>query len=177
MTCIVGIVHNNKVYIGGDSCGSYSDNGPQHIIKTPKVFKVQEFIIGCTTSFRMIDLFTYHLEIDRSHPADSDDKFMRTSFIEGVRNCLKEGEHEREGYGGNFLVGYKNHLYEVQSDYSVLNCEDWGNAVGCGEQASRGSLYSTRNEQDPRRRVLTALEAAEATTAGVRGPFIVLQED
>ena len=175
MTCIVGVVSKGKIYMGGDSCGSspYS----WQTVGNPKVFKVQDFIIGCTTSFRMIDLLAYNLNIRRSHPDDSDDKFMRTTFIEGVRDCLKHGGFAKKDTpekGGNFLVGYNGRLYEVQDDFSVLNSPEWGCSVGSGEDAARGSLYTTQNDKDPKKRVLTALKAAEAVVPSVRGPMMVL---
>ncbi|MDX1641848.1 MAG: hypothetical protein R3220_09125 [Balneolaceae bacterium] len=158
--------------MGGDSCGSspYS----WQTVGNPKVFKVQDFLIGCTSSFRMIDLLAYNLKVERSHPDDSDDLFMRTTFIEGVRKCLKDGGYGKDSEGGNFLVGYNKRLYEVQNDYSILNCPEWGASVGSGEDAARGSLWTTRNDKDPKKRVLTALEAAEAVVPSVRGPMIVL---
>lgn len=57
LTCIVGMTHKGKVYIGADSLGS---NGfTQSIRKESKVFKNGEFLIGCTSSFRMIDLLKW----------------------------------------------------------------------------------------------------------------------
>jgi len=176
MTCIVGLVHKDKVYMGGDSCGSSVSSWTY--VGNPKVFKVQnKFLIGCTSSFRMIDLLTHKLNVQREHPDDSDDLFMRTTFIEGVRNCLKEGGFAKTSApesGGNFLVGYNGKLYEVQGDYSILNCPDWGSSVGSGEGPARGSLWTTRNDKDPKKRVQIALEAAEAVVPSVRGPMVIL---
>jgi hypothetical protein len=51
MTCIVGIVENGKVYMGGDAAGV---NGYSvRVRKDPKLFKVGEFLFGYTSSFRM----------------------------------------------------------------------------------------------------------------------------
>lgn len=176
MTCIVGVTHKGKVYMGGDSCGSNSMS--QQTVGNSKVFKVQDFLIGCTSSFRMIDLLTHNLSVGREHPKDSDDLFMRTTFIEGVRLCLKKGGFAKitagVESGGNFLVGYHGKLYEVQNDYSILNCEDWGSSVGSGEGPARGSLWTTRKGKDPKIRVKTALEAAEAIVPSVRGPMVIL---
>lgn len=176
MTCIVGVVNKSKIYMGGDSCGSSSWSW--QTVGNPKVFKVQDFLIGCTSSFRMIDLLAHNLNVQRSHPDDSDDKFMRTTFIEGVRACLKNGGFSKKDApekGGNFLVGYNGKLYEVQDDFSILNCPEWGASVGSGEFAARGSLWTTRKDKDPKKRVQTALEAAEAVVPSVRGPMVILE--
>ena len=47
MTCIVGIAHNGKVTIGGDSAGT-NNWSQQTIRRDPKVFPLGEFIFGCT---------------------------------------------------------------------------------------------------------------------------------
>ncbi len=175
MTCIVGVVKKGVkdiVYMGGDSCGS--SPASWQTVGNPKVFKVGEFLIGCTSSFRMIDLLAHNLDVERSHPDDSDDKFLRTTFIENVRKCLKVGGYGKEDRGGNFLIGYRGKLYEVQGDFSVLNCPEWGSSVGSGEGPARGSLWTTRKEKDPKKRVMTALEAAEAVVPSVRGPMLIL---
>ena len=154
MTCIVGVVNKGKVHMGGDSCGS--SRSSWQTVGNPKVFQVQDFLIGCTSSFRMIDLLAHNLNVKRAHPDDSDDKFMRTTFIEGVRRCLKDGGFAKTSSpeeGGNFLVGYNGLLYEIQGDYSILNCPSWGCSVGSGEGPARGSLWTTRNDKDPKKRL------------------------
>lgn len=174
MTCIVGIAHKGRVYMGANSCGSTSSSWMH--VTSAKLFRVDSrFMIGCCGSFRMIDLLHYSLEVD-DHPEDvSDDAFMRTIFVDCVRECLRDGGMLETRNGaeqiGNFLVGYRGHLYEVQNDNSVLNLAGWGHAVGSGELSARGSLWTTRGSWDCRKRILEALEAAEATTPSVRGPF------
>lgn len=178
MTCIVGIAHEGVVYMGGDSCGS--DYSWQQV-GNPKVFIVDDrFIIGCTTSFRMIDLLNYEFEVEEQTEDQSDDEYMRTTFIRAVRQCfidngwMKSPSDKQEG--GNFLVGYNGNLYEVQDDFSVLNSPEEGISVGSGEQPARGSLYTTRQfPWTPEQRVEAALEAAERVATGVRGPFLQLE--
>lgn len=185
MTCIVGLCHNDKVYIGADSCGSNSHTWLT--VGNNKVFEVGEFLIGCTTSFRMIDLLTYSLTGVLQRPEDSDDKFIRTTFINSVISCFKENNFGDDNRGGNFLLGYRGKLYEIQDDFSVLNCPPQGHSVGSGEEAARGSLWTTvpgrikLNEETalslaPEQRVLLALSAAEASIATVRGPFVVMSK-
>lgn len=177
MTCIVGIAKDGKVYMGADSLAgstySYSQAGGN------KIFKNGPFIIGCTTSFRMIDLLHYSLKVETQSGSITDEAFMRTVFINSVKTCFKDnhwlkandGQHE----GGNFLVGYNGFLYEVQSDFSVLNTPDWGQTVGSGEYEARGSLHTTRHHWDCRDRIIKALEAAEASNPFVRHPFTILE--
>ena len=111
MTCIVGVVDKGKIHMGGDSCGSSMHSW--QTVGNPKVFKVQNFLIGCTSSFRMIDLLAHNLNVSRSHPDDSDDKFMRTAFIEGVRACLKKGGFTKSDAPENVMAIH--HHYTILS--------------------------------------------------------------
>jgi len=179
VTCIVGIVEEDKVFMGGDSCAS--DEWSWSEAKNPKVFINGPFLIGGCGSFRMIDLLHYTLEVENQHQDLSDDRFMRTVFIESARLCLREGGIlESEGTGGDFLVGYNNNLYYVQSDFAVLDCPEWGMSVGSGSYAARGSLASAQHlrnhgyDFDAEQRIVMALESAEMTTQTVRNPWVLL---
>jgi len=174
VTCIVGFVEGDTIWMGGDSAGvagwSLTVRADQ------KVFRNGPMLFGFTTSFRMGQLLRYALTVPDHHPRVDVDKYMATTFIDAVRECLKTHgwaakRHEVEE-GGNFLVGYKGQLFEVDADYQVGRPLDGFTAVGCGQDIARGALYATpqlRGEE----RVVLALRAAERHSAGVRAPFCV----
>ena len=188
MTCIVGLVNNGKVYIGGDSAEIAGYN--LRIRADEKVFKNGPFIMGFTTSFRMGQLLRYKFEPPK-HLFDDDGKlidtykFMATTFIDSVRKCLKDGGYAQKDkdqeWGGTFLVGYRDRLFIIEDDYQVGESVDKYDTVGCGQQIALGSLDATgmanrfgNFKQSPKERVEIALSAAEKYSAGVRGPFVVL---
>ena len=127
MTCIVGLVHEGVVYIGGDSAGV---GGMSLTVRADeKVFQNGDFLMGFTTSFRMGQLLRYSLKPPRTHPDDDIHQYMVVDFVNAVRGCLKAGgyaskEHEVES-GGTFLVGYAGHLFTVDSDYQVGIPRGW----------------------------------------------------
>jgi hypothetical protein len=175
MTSIVGISRDGKVYIGGDSCGSGGQTWMH--ISSPKVFINGQFMFGCCGSFRMMDLLRYSLSVEPQNNKQNDAAYVRTTFISALRRLFKEAGFLRDSpsdRGGNFLLGYRGNLYEVQDDFSVLDTPDWGHSIGTGEAAARGSLFTTRGDWDCFRRVEQALAAAEAVTPSVRGPFVTL---
>ena len=89
MTCIVGLVHEGVVYIGGDSAGV---GGMSLTVRADeKVFQNGEFLMGFTTSFRMGQLLRYSLKPPRRHPDDEINQFMVVTFTNAVRECLKAG--------------------------------------------------------------------------------------
>lgn len=174
MTCIVGLVHEEKVYIGGDSAGVAGL--ALSVRADAKVFRNGPMIFGFTTSFRMGQLLRYGFT-----PPEYDDrkdlmKYMVTTFVDEVRKCLKDGgfaTKEKEGEeGGTFLVGFRGQLFHVDSDYQVGQERDGIYAVGCGHPIARGALFASAG-LPPRDRLTLALEAAERYSAGVRGPFVI----
>jgi ATP-dependent protease HslVU (ClpYQ) peptidase subunit len=175
MTCIVGLVDEGKVYIGGDSAG-VNGNWDLTVRADSKVFFTGPFLMGFTSSFRMGQLLRYAF-VPPPHQPDVDlYRYMTVDFINAVRDCLKTGgwakkDGEKES-GGVFLVGYRGHLFEIESDYQVGEAHDAYMAVGSGDSVALGALYATQ-KLPPLVRVRLALEAAERWNAGVRGPFVI----
>ena len=176
MTCIVGLVHDKCVYVGGDSAGVSGDS--IHVRADSKVFGKGPMIMGFTSSYRMGQLLRWNLKLPKHPRSMTTEEYMTTVFVDAVRKCLKTGGFSKvsDGVeeGGCFLVGYRNSLFQVHEDYQVaINTAPYA-AVGCGRQVALGSLYSTSTAAHPRGRVLLALESAEAFCSGVRRPFLVL---
>ena len=84
MTCVVGLVHQNKVYIGADSAAVHSWTRRQTSLA--KVFRRGPFLIGYTTSFRMGQLLQHELTVPKQQ-GDDDVHYLVTQFIEAVRSC------------------------------------------------------------------------------------------
>jgi ATP-dependent protease HslVU (ClpYQ) peptidase subunit len=174
MTCIVGLVHEDKVYIGGDSA-SVAGYGLT-VRADEKVFINGDFIMGFTSSFRMGQLLRYSLKPPKYHPDVDLNEYMVNDFIDSVRNCLKSGgfaEKDKEvERTGTFLVGSNGKLFKISSDNQVGIPFLSFDSCGCGEDIALGSMYSN-SSLPPEERILQALEAAEQFSARVRRPFIV----
>lgn len=172
MTAIVGLVHNGEVHIGGDSAGV---GGYRLTVRADmKVFRNGPYLFGFTTSFRMGQLIRWSLSAPE--PDGDLERFMCTTFIDAVRECLKAGGFAKKNLeqeeGGTFLVGVAGRLFTVHSDYQVGEAADGYAAVGCGDELALGALFATEQTQlSPQERLELALEAAERFSAGVRAPF------
>lgn len=175
MTCIVGHIDRkeNKVYIGADSAGVSGLNVT--IRKDVKVFKVGEFVIGCTSSFRMIQLLRFSLNPPKRYEDDDVFKYMCTSFINEIRRCFREGGFleldKNVESGGTFLVGYKSRLFCIENDYQVGESELDYDACGCGQYYALGALDATDPELNTKDRIIKALQIAANRSGGVRPPF------
>lgn len=76
--------------------------------------------------------------------------------------------------GGNFLVGYKGKLYNLEADYQVGVPKASFDAVGCGSDLALGAMFATEG-LPPEQRINAALAAASTFSAGVAPPFTILR--
>lgn len=177
MTCVAGLVYENKVWIGADSAGVMNYSLTPR--KDPKVFINSNLIIGFTSSFRMGQLLKWNFTPPPVKEGQDVDSYMNKDFIDSVRSCFKHGgyaqKHNEQEHGGSFLVGFKGRLFSVDSDYQVGESLLSYDAVGCGADIALGALHATdQMNLTADQRIRKALEAAENFNAGVRSPFNVL---
>jgi hypothetical protein len=177
MTAIAGLVDDTgRVWIGGDSAGIA---GFSRVVRADtKVFRRGPYVFGFAGSFRVGQLLHHVLEApippERTRHLDA---FMVGPFVDAVRECLKAGgtnevHREVESVGATFLVGIRGHLYCIEGDYQVGIPRCGYEAIGCGDDLVRGSLFST-GHLAPRRRLTIALTAAATFSAGVCAPFVI----
>jgi hypothetical protein len=180
VTAIVAIIENDTIYMGGDSAGVDPSRLSLITRKDPKVFKNGPFIMGFTSSYRMGQLLRYTFR-PPEHPNNvSVDRYMVTIFVETVRECLRSGGYttinNNNENGGNFLVGYRGKLFNINDDFQVGIPANNYDAIGCGGSICLGSLHTTHELNiPPRDRIKMALKAAEEFSAGIRGPFNILE--
>lgn len=176
MTCIIGFVSKDRIYIGGDSAGIA---GYHKVIRVDeKVFKKDKMIFGFTSSFRMGQLIRYKLKIPEQKVGQDDMEFMTNNFIDALRDCLKDGgfaeKNNSAEVGGTFLVGYKRHLYQIEENYQVGCRQEPFDAVGCGQDIALGALFVLRFvSMNPCEKIRRALVAAERYNTNVARPFLI----
>ena len=176
MTCIVGLEHNGKVYLGGDAA-AVSPNEIQAISES-KVFITGKFIIGYTDSFRMGQLLEYNLNVPKQEK-EEDLKYLITKFVPAVRECLRDGGFAKNENGveegGNFLLGYKGKIYYFGTDFQITRKIDGFDTLGAGESFAMGALTAI-DKKDPEKALLKALEVASKCSPFVIPPFTVISK-
>lgn len=181
MTCVVGLTHNGITYIGADSLASNSYS--KTIRKDKKVFKLKDTnnaILGFTSSYRMGQLLMYaNGLIDPRDEPDIDHEYLVTKFIPNVIYLFENGgfgkNNSGEKSGGTFLLGYKDKLFKIESDYQVSESYKNYDACGSGEEFALGSLHTTEGlGMNPVERIHMALQAASEFSVGVQPPFYIL---
>ena len=158
--------------MGSDSAATDSE-GRQLIRADPKVFRVGAFLIGFCGSFRMGQLLRFKLTPPPHRRTIATDRYLGTLFLDTVRQTLAEGGYARKQNnvetGGNFLVGYRGRLFEIEGDFQVGESAYPYSAIGSGADVALGAMFNRSGE--PKVRIYNALKAAAAFSAGVRAPY------
>ena len=180
MTCIIGIgdAKAGITYIGGDSAAS---GGNQvSIVANPKVFRLGEYVLGYTSSFRMGDILELRVQAPKPLPKGvSLRQHLVRTWIDYLRSVYKQlGYLEIEKgveSGGTFLIGTRGHLCQIYGSFQANTPAEGYASVGSGDDLALGALYATRSmNMNPRHRIILALQAAAYHTPFVRRPFKIL---
>jgi hypothetical protein len=185
MTCIAGIIDvDGSIWMGCDSvnCGSY-----QRIYKDPKIFIRKSkngtpWIIGAAGNSRIKDILGHLLPPLPNMQRSTLRQKMVTEFIPTIQKLLDEHGQvaKKEGLetmDGILLLGHIGHLYTVSPNFAAIEQQEKYAAVGSGESEALGSLFTTKELgiEDPRKRLLYALQAAEKFRDTVRRPFRIMK--
>lgn len=182
MTCIIGLIDNNTVYLGSDS--RTSSNGFKFPGNHTKIFSQNGILFGICGNVRYNDIIRYRLEIPYQHEDVSDIEYLCTDFIDSLRFALESAKYSKEEnnissvpFESMILLGYKNKLYSIFHDYSILEFNDYY-AIGSGSDFALGSLETSRNLGiSPRKRIELALEAACKFSVGCAPPFNIIEQE
>jgi hypothetical protein len=176
MTCIVGIVHHGKVYLGADSALT-SETCQVSISEEPKVFAIGEFVFGCSGSSRVSQLLHYAFT---PPPIEGDlMRYMVVDFVKALKACLKDDGQKDDNLldGSGLLVGVRGRLFCVYADFQMEETPSGCNAIGGASDIAMGALYATRDDYEPHERLCIALEAAQEYNVTVRPPFVYVQTE
>lgn len=168
MTCIVGVVEGDTVYLGTDTQIT-SGYVTYSLVGESKLFSSNGFLYGGTGSFRGLQI-AQHCFI----PPNREDKnltaYMALDFAKAFRESFEGNSPKDQKADTSFLIAHEGALFCLSSDYAVFSNPYM--AIGSGSEIALGSLFSTDN-QPPAARILTALKAAAQYNSGVSGPFTI----
>jgi ATP-dependent protease HslVU (ClpYQ) peptidase subunit len=183
MTCIVAIAQNGTVYMGSDHAASDDKTGWILSRREPKVFKVGQYGVAFTDSFRMGQILQYNWNPPKYTPTKTNsglDKFMRTKFIDSVKQAFKDNGYgtiggSEEDSGGIFIIGVEGRIFTIDEDFHVGENIVNYMAEGSGAFFALGALHATKNQKNPKMRLKAALEASAEFSMSVSPPFTYIQ--
>lgn len=184
MTCIAAVVHNDSIYMGGDSAGVSDDSVYSlGIGAESKIWENSGILFGASGSFRVSQVLRWQLQVPQYNPVGEPLEYLTGSFITSMRDSLREygalvtwDEDATEAIDGSLLIGFQSRVFEIFGDFGVGELIHGYGSIGCGSPIALGNLAATESlDIKPKRRIQMALEAAERHSAGVRGPFTIIK--
>jgi len=179
MTCIVGLVHEGDVYIGGDSAG-VNNLLDMYVRADEKVFSKGNMVFGFCGSFRMGQLLRYSFSPPDQTIGEGDFAYLCGTWMSALIECLKNNgcatiKDNEICVGGDFLLGFNSSLYLIQGDFQVAMRVEPYNACGSASDYAMGVMSVLVDVEDisPEGKITMALETAERFSAGVKGPFVI----
>lgn len=175
MTCIIAITDKTGcVWLAGDKLGS---NGhTKQIVKDPKVFKVGDFYFGYTSSFYMGQLLKYSfvppvrtMHVDDNEYIFRDVRYSLKALFDknsfGVTQLGTPTTNEPDF--GTFIMVYKNRVFVVQNNLSLLEYDN--TSVGCGEELAKGCIDALQEntELSPEQILTKTMDIVSRYSCGV----------
>jgi|SRR6478609_426017 len=177
MTCIVGLVSKDSVFLGGDRAATDGGLG-RTIIKEPKVFEKNYVGFGVCGLPKVMDAVQHAIELPPFNDGVDPKAYLVSEVVPTIREGLKKLEctqlHKGQQYfHGAMLIGFQGRLFLMEGNFQLVESSKGFAAVGSGQEPALGSLRSTKG--NPRDRLIDALEVSAENNAGVAPPFDVIE--
>lgn len=184
MTCVVGLVADGRVWIGGDRATVWGDDDCRlQITRNPKVFRVGNLLLGSSGSGRVQNILR-GLAVPKRASGVSAFDYIALTVAAAIRRALldagalvpaartgdDEASPEMMPMDTSILVGYRRGLYRIDDDLSCDEPADELDAIGSGRSHALARLSGPG---DPKARILAALRFTERNCWSVRRPFDV----
>lgn len=169
MSCVIGLVDNGKIFFGADGFATTED-GERRPIYCNKIFKNKEYLIGYTGSVRTGQLV---------EPAYFDAPDNISELAEALRQhlyalgCVATAEGGISMQTSNFLIAYKDKLYEILMDFQLNEVLGNFTAIGSGAAYAMGAMHvlDKASNIEPIKKLELALQAASFFHTSVGPPF------
>ena len=184
MSVVVAVKEGNKIYMGADS--QVTKGGTRTTLKNPNNYKVwkvdgvDKCLMGHVGNLRDGNV----VRLMRSVIDDYDEFYKRVDYrfvvkylvpeiVKTLREAcyLKASPEYVDFLDSSFLFAYRDKLYSINCDLSVIEIDDYV-AIGSGADQALGSLLSTEG-QDPKERIVKAIKASAAADIYVDYPIIL----
>jgi ATP-dependent protease HslVU (ClpYQ) peptidase subunit len=167
MTVIVGISNDTNVYIGGDR--GVSDDNVILSMSRPKISQRDGWIFGYAGTLGTGQLIEF-ISLPKVLKNDDPYKLLRMDIVEQLKKAYDAFGRDTEDNGTDWLVGYGNRLFEMSSgDWGVLEIDC--TAIGTGSPFALGSLHTSQNWRDTKKRIQKAIEASIQYSPTCSGPI------
>ncbi len=168
MSCVIGLIEDGHIYLGADGFAT-TEEGERRPIITKKIIKNKGYLMGYTGSVRTGQIINPH---DFVPPDNIDDlsESMRQHLY--ARGCVVTNEVNLQMIACNFLVAYRERLYEILMDFQLNEVLGNFTAIGSGAPYAMGAMHIlNRTKLKPIDKLETALKAASTYHTTVGPPY------
>jgi len=184
MSVVVAIKDGDKIYMGADS--QVTKGGTRTTLNNPNNYKIWKVdgsdncLMGHVGNLRDANV----VRLMRDLVDDYDEFYERVNYrfvvkylVPEIIKTLKEAKFLKltDDYlnymESDFLFAYKDKLFLISSDGSVIEINDYV-AIGSGASEAIGSLLSTEG-QTPEKRIVKAIKSSAANDIYVDYPIII----
>ena len=184
MSVVVGIKKDNVVYLGADS--QVTRGGTRVSLSNPNNYKIWKVrgVDNCLMAHvgNLRDACAIRIMNNLVREIDAIHNEINFEYVVGriapmIIDELKEYNYiSKDGrfdfMDSRFLFAYKDLLYVIGSDSSVIEVDDCI-AIGSGECQAIGSLITTVDEEDSQSRIIKAIKSSAASDIYVDYPIVL----
>ena len=157
MSCVIGLLHDGKVYVASDGIAT-TDDGEKRPIVANKIFTNKNYIIGFTGSVRTGQLAGPKFFDPPENIYDLPDALREKLGEKG--SLVISSDTQQHLNACNYIIAYRGRLFEMLMDFQLNEIMGSYSAIGSGAPYAMGALFASRNINFPERRLKTALKAA-----------------
>ena len=184
MSVVVGIKRDGVVYMGADS--QVTRGGTRVSLSNPNNYKIWKVKgvehclmahVGALRDACAIKVMNNLIkEIDVIHD-NVDFEYVVTRIVPKIIDELIDyryisNDSKIDVFDSRFLFAYKNRLFVIGTDCSVIEVDDCV-AIGSGESEAIGSLVTTSDESDSTTRIIKAIKSSAYHDIYVDYPIVL----
>lgn len=180
MSCVVGYVDKDVIYMGGDSAATGDGSSDQRLRKSEKVFRLTgqndtEIVVGFCGSYRIGYFLKHCFELPAAGLRQEPQSYVYRSFLPDLEDQMVRNKIKLTG--SEILVGFRGRLFLIEEDFSPTESMEHFEACGEGGPYALGALYilSKDDRYTPEEKVTMALTASSMYCSVVRPPFKIVR--
>jgi len=164
MTIIVGLITDEGVYMGCDSLGSRELTAQS--MTNAKIIEKDDLMIGFSGHPRANNLLKYSLDPPKRKVIQSIEEYIHKDLLESIKKCMISGNYaklvnNKVDMESRFLISYQGRLFELETNFSIIEYKDSYVCIGSGFYHAQASLYtSEKTDLTPEERIKLAIECS-----------------
>ncbi len=168
MSCVIGLVEENRIYLAADGYATTED-GERRPIICNKIIRNGPFLMGYTGSVRTGQI----MDAGDFEPPETIATFAETARQHlYAKGCVATAEGGISMHTSNFLIVFDGKLYEMLIDFQINKVLGNFTSIGSGAAYAMGAMHILeKTKMEPLRKLELALDTASCYHTAVGPPY------